>query len=122
MSNNEEVVGIYAEDMTVAELKELCAQNNLDISGLKTKPEILKVVKKWEKKVLKETNDKLDSIKEDVKKNKNSSKSAVVEEIVEVEFHEGKKVVSKTDVTHNGREYTDIVVEGGITHRVPKIA
>ena len=124
MSNKEEVVGVYAEDMTVADLKQLCKENNLDITGLKTKPEILKVVKKWEKSILKKTEQEVTERGATIKENKRGKKVATASEEVanvkEVEFHENKKVISKTDVTHNGRDYTDIVVEGGVTHRVPK--
>lgn len=119
--NNEEIVGVTAEEMTVADLKVLCAENNLDIKGLSKKADILKVVKKWEKKILKENEERLKARGEEIVKN--ATKKRVItakEDPIEIEFHEGKQVVSKVPVTHNGTDYHDITVEGGITYRVRK--
>lgn len=122
MSNNEEVVGVYAKDMSVADLKQLCKENNLDIKGKTSKKDILEVVYEWEKKVLKETDEKLQKMGDTIIMRKHKGADTVLAGLKEVSFHEGKKVISKTPVTHNGVEYTDILVEGGITYRVPKIA
>lgn len=121
-SNEEQVAGVYAEDMSVADLKQLCKENNLDIKGKTSKKDILEVVHAWEKTISEKTEANLKEMGGTIVMRKHKGADQVLANIKEVSFHEGKKVISKTDVTHNGREYTDIVVEGGITHRVPKIA
>lgn len=116
MNNEEQVVGIYAEDMSVADLKQLCKENNLDIKGKTSKKDILEVVKAWEDTIMKKTDEEIASRgATSVKKNTG------VANVKAVEFHEGKLVTGKVNVTHNGVEYTDITVEGGVTHRVPVI-
>jgi len=107
---NEEDKGVTASEMSLGELKVLCKENNLDIKGLTTKADILKVVHKWEKKLSKDLDAKLAGFKG----------AGVLKASLELEFHEGKRVVSKSEVEHNGKQYVDIVTEGGVTHRVPK--
>ncbi len=118
MNNEEEVVGIYAEDMSVADLKQLCKENNLDIKGKTSKKDILEVVKAWEETIMKKTDAEVEMRGATLRKHKGADQVANVKA---VEFHEGKLVTGKVNVTHNGVEYTDITVEGGVTHRVPVI-
>lgn len=108
----DEEKGITASEMTLPELKTLCAENGLDIKGLTTKADILKVVAKWEKKLSKELDEKLGKV--------TLRRHSKPQEAVELEFHEGKQVISKCEVEHNGKAYIDITTEGGVTHRVPK--
>lgn len=35
-------------------------------------------------------------------------------------FHEGKKIIKKTSIVLNGKEYWEIMVDGGVTYKVPK--
>ena len=109
MNNEEQVAGVYAVDMSVADLKQLCKENNLDIKGKTSKKDILEVVHAWEVTVSKEME----------KKVKKMGGTVTNEKVVE--FHEGKLVVSRTPLVLNGVDYEDITVEGGITHRVPVI-
>lgn len=114
MNNEEAVVGIYAEDMTVADLKQLCKENNLDIKGKTTKPAILEVVKAWEDTLAQKTDEEI------AKRGATSTvKNTGVANVKAVSFHEGKLVLSRTPLDLNGVAYEDIVVDGGITYRVP---
>jgi len=119
MNDEDKVVGIYAEDMSVADLKQLCKENNLDIKGKTNKKDILEVVHAWEKTIMDKTDESLKDMGATVTMRKH--KGAEVSNVKAVSFHEGKLVVSKTPITLNGVDYEDIVVDGGITHRVPVI-
>jgi len=97
------VKGLLSDDMTLAQLKQVCKLNNLDIKGLETKLEILKVVKKAERVAFK-------------KMTEGTTLRRVEVDTEELGFCEGKRIISRKDVTRNGRGYTDITVEGGITY------
>ena len=111
----EEHGGLTASELTLVELKELCKQNNLDIKGLSTKSEILKVVRKWEKKMLKDMEEQVKARGATLGKNPVTPLGKEIE--VALKLHEGQRVVS---TVHRGN-YTDITVEKGITYRVPKL-
>lgn len=121
MNNEEEVVGIYAEDMSVADLKQLCKENNLDIKGKTNKKDILEVVHAWEKTIMEKTNEEITKRGATSVKKNTGVAPVYLSNVKAVEFHEGKLVTGKVNVTLNGVEYTDITVEGGVTHRVPVI-
>jgi len=119
MKKEKEMVGIRADQMTLAQLKKLCKENSLDIEGLKTSIEILAVVSVWEESMLEKT-------KKEVAKRgatmttKAASKlsNALSESSTSLRFHEGKMVTGSKKVTLNGVEYEDVTVEGGLTYRI----
>lgn len=117
--SKEENAGVFAVDMSLADLKQLCKENNLIIKGLTAKKDILEVVHAWEKTIMDKTDESLKDMGATVTMRKH--KGAEVSNVKAVSFHEGKLVVSKTPITLNGVDYEDIVVDGGITHRVPVI-
>ena len=112
----EEMVGIRADQMTLAQLKQLCKENSIDIKGLKTSIEILAVVSVWEESMLEETK------KEVAKRGATMTTKAAVkvssESSASLRFHQGKMVIGSERVTLNGVEYEDVTVEGGITYRI----
>lgn len=113
LMSKEKIEGVSAADMSLADLKQLCKENNLDIKGLTTKKDILTVVHAWEEELLKKTDEEI------AKRGATSvKKDTGVANVKSVSFHEGKMVLSKTDIIINGVDYTDITVEGGITYRV----
>ena len=118
-SNEEQVAGVYAEDMSVADLKQLCKENNLDIKGKTSKKDILEVVHAWEKTIMEKTESDLKDMGATITMRKH--KGAEISNVKAVSFHEGKLVVSRTPLDLNGVAYEDIVVEGGVTYRVPVI-
>jgi len=94
-------IGKDSKDLTISELQEICNRFSLNIEGMTTKKEVLKVVQAWEKKTDAELAD---------------SKEAGDE----ADLHDGKKIISKTPKTVNGVEYNEILVEGGVTFLVKK--
>ena len=120
MNNEENVVGVYAEDMSVADLKQLCKENNLDIKGKTSKKDILEVVHAWEKTIMEKTEANLKEMGGAIVMRKHKGAEQVAN-VKAVSFHEGKLVVSRTPVELNGVSYEDIVVDGGVTYRVPVI-
>ena len=119
MNNEEQVTGVYAEDMSVADLKQLCKENNLDIKGKTNKKDILEVVHAWEKTIMEKTESDLKDMGATITMRKH--KGAEISNVKAVSFHEGKLVVSRAPLDLNGVAYEDIVVEGGVTYRVPVI-
>lgn len=114
---NEQIAGVYAADMSLADLKQLCKENNLDIKGKTTKPAILEVVKAWEDTLAQKTDEEI--AKRGATATKRVAFMKEESNVKSVSFHEGKLVLSRTPLDLNGVAYEDIVVDGGITYRVP---
>lgn len=110
MTTIEQVVqGITSEQMTLEELKTLATENNIDLGKSTKKIDVLAKVQEWEESLQVE--------KEPVTSNEVTRHKAgvlAIEDLIVVEFHENKKVVSKRDIEINGKMYSEITVEGGI--------
>ena len=117
--SNEKIEGVSAADMSLADLKQLCKENNLDIKGKTSKKDILEVVHAWENSLSEKTDADLKDMGATITMRKH--KGAEISNVKAVSFHEGKLVVSRTPLDLNGVAYEDIVVEGGVTYRVPVI-
>lgn len=112
MKTNKKEESKTVSEMTVIELKELVVslgiKTEAEVKSLK-KDELKKVITKWEKKSLKELEAK-----------EKAFNDAIDEATpgIEVETHEGKKVISRTEVEINSKKYEDILVETGETFRI----
>lgn len=108
--SKEKEKGVLAKDMNLAELKNLAVSIKLySKEGVATmkKPALLRDITAWEEKQL--------STKRETGFSKVVLPSSPVVE--EEDTHNGKKVVSRTKVTVNNKEYEDILVVTGETFR-----
>lgn len=110
--NTVEYAGKVITQLTLAELKELAVANNVDLGDAKLRKDILPIMEKWEADNA--ANDDGRALKR-APVNATKGKKAQKEEEV-LDFHEGKKVISRTPRDINGVSYEDILVEGGVTH------
>ena len=118
--NTREYAGKTLEQMTLPELKEVCKVNELVVGEAKTKKDFIAVINAWEATLLVEN---ANALEEKVGKTLNMGATlkkggAGLTNVKAVEFHEGRLVVSKTPVSLNGKDYTDILVDNGSTYRV----
>ena len=88
-------------EMTVSELRRVATTLGLDATG--SKKELLLALTTWEEKTLAE--------KEPVV----ATRTPVMVGSGVADFHNGKRVVSRTLKVLNGKEYEDILVESGET-------
>jgi len=105
-------IGKESKDLTINELQEVCTKLSLNIEGMTTKKEVLKVVQAWEKKAAAELADSKEALGVD-------SEPASTD-LNEADLHDGKIIISKTPKTVNGVEYNEILVEGGVTFLAKK--
>lgn len=104
-------LGVSAKDMSIKDIRALAVQFGLvtEEEASKTKKsDLLSAITKHEEKLLAESEGfkRVEEVEEE---------SVVATE--EVETHNGKKVISKNEIEHNGKKYMDILVETGETYR-----
>ncbi len=105
MSKKQE--GKSANKMTLPELKELVVDLKIateEEASKGKKADLLALVKKYEKKALAKVN--------------GGGDGGIILEEIDLGLHNGKKVVSKTPTTLNGKEYVDILTDDGVTDRI----
>lgn len=115
MKKNKEDKGVLAKDMKLPELQQVALGYGLftkeDVLLMK-KPALLKAINAKEQEILNDPN------REGLKRVVTEGQEPVAETVtVSVEMHNGKKVIRKTPVEHNGKNYMDILVETGETYR-----
>lgn len=113
MTNTNTEVGISAEEMSVKDLRILAVSLNLfteEEVASKKKKELLEAVKAKEIEMLENKE------REGLKRMPSESIKPSAD-IDAPDTHEGKKVISRTEIELNGKRYMDILVESGETYR-----
>lgn len=105
---NTKIEGVSAKDMSLKDLRELAISVGINFEPTTSKKELLAEVTKWEDKAVADADKKVAGVTPTPKTTLNAP---------ELGEYQGKKVLTRTPITVNGKEYIDILVASGETYR-----
>lgn len=110
--------GVSAEDMKLPELKVLAVSLQLfteeEVKTMK-KPALLEAIHAKEDEMVNDVNRK--GLKRAPVADEYEEEAQPIDPVDTLGTHEGKKVIRKTNIELNGKQYVDILVETGETYR-----